>query len=105
MHSLSRMLLAFALSVVALGPPPGGSLARGEDWSHQLLASASGSTSSVWGRVSRLVSPAAAPPYTVRITNDLAYGPLPEEHLQLCEPAEVPGVHPVVVLIHSGSWR
>jgi acetyl esterase/lipase len=33
-----------------------------------------------------------------------AYGPLPEERLEICRPQRAGGRHPAVVLIHGGSW-
>ena len=33
-----------------------------------------------------------------------AYGPLPDERLQICRPQGARGLHPAVVLIHGGSW-
>jgi acetyl esterase/lipase len=33
-----------------------------------------------------------------------AYGPLPDERLQICRPQGAHGLRPAVVLIHGGSW-
>ena len=42
--------------------------------------------------------------YQVAIMQNVAYGPLTDEMLDLCLPQGVPGTHPGVILIHGGGW-
>jgi acetyl esterase/lipase len=42
--------------------------------------------------------------YTTTIQPDVAYGPEPEETLDLCLPQGAQGLRPGVVLIHGGGW-
>ncbi len=42
--------------------------------------------------------------YLARMLPDLAYGPLPDEKLDLCQPKGVASLRPAVVLIHGGGW-
>jgi acetyl esterase/lipase len=51
-----------------------------------------------------LVSAILPPKYTVRIRWNLAYGPQPDEVLDLCLPQGASGPHPAVVIIHGGGW-
>lgn len=44
------------------------------------------------------------PHYAVRMSADLAYGPLPQERLDLCRPLGVHGPLPVILAIHGGAW-
>ncbi|HXR64306.1 MAG TPA: alpha/beta hydrolase [Ktedonobacteraceae bacterium] len=43
--------------------------------------------------------------YQPAIQSNTAYGPLPDERLDLCKPRNAPGTHPGVVLIHGGGWQ
>ncbi|HST87699.1 MAG TPA: alpha/beta hydrolase, partial [Ktedonobacterales bacterium] len=43
--------------------------------------------------------------YAVEVRRDVAYGPLPEERLDLCRPVGAAGARPGVLLIHGGGWR
>jgi len=45
--------------------------------------------------------------YVVEVRRDVAYGPVPEERLDLCQPVGArPGApRPGVLLIHGGGWR
>lgn len=61
-----------------------------------------------WGATSS--SPAAGATATatsvpVGVQHDVAYGPLPDEKLDLCEPKSTAGTHPGVILIHGGGWH
>lgn len=51
-------------------------------------------------------APAApsSPQYAVRMTADVAYGPLAQERLDLCRPLGVRGPLPVILEIHGGAW-
>lgn len=42
--------------------------------------------------------------YSAQMLSDLAYGPLPDEKLDLCQPKGGVGERPAVVLIHGGGW-
>ncbi len=42
--------------------------------------------------------------YQVQIEQNVAYGPLSAETLDLCLPEGAPGLHPGVILIHGGGW-
>jgi len=44
------------------------------------------------------------PRYGVQIRPNIAYGPLPEEVLDLCLPVGASGPRPGVILIHGGGW-
>ena len=44
------------------------------------------------------------PHYAVRMTRNVAYGPRPEETIDLCEPIGARGPLPVVIAIHGGAW-
>lgn len=46
----------------------------------------------------------ALPQFAVRMTSDVAYGPLPQERLDLCRPIGARGPLRVVVAIHGGAW-
>lgn len=43
--------------------------------------------------------------YAAEVRRDVAYGPLAEERLDLCQPVGAAGARPGVVLIHGGGWR
>ena len=47
----------------------------------------------------------AAASYSVAVQSDVAYGPLPEEVLDICSPEGVTGPVPAFVDIHGGAWQ
>lgn len=51
------------------------------------------------------LSPVLPPPrYQPEVSNDIPYGPLPAETLDLCQPQGATDLRPGVILIHSGGW-
>jgi acetyl esterase/lipase len=44
------------------------------------------------------------PRYAIATQQDVAYGPLPAEKLDLCLPEKAAGVRPGVILVHGGAW-
>lgn len=68
------------------------------------------SSLTVWGSTKEAISllPARAahlsPEYAVVTRNDLAYGPLPDENLDLCSPTRATMPRPGVILLHGGGW-
>jgi acetyl esterase/lipase len=49
-------------------------------------------------------STVAAAQYAAVVQSNVAYGPLPEETLDLCRPRDATGPRPGVILIHGGGW-
>jgi acetyl esterase/lipase len=45
-----------------------------------------------------------AGPYAVKVAPDVAYGPLPAEKLDLCQPEGAAGPRPAIILIHSSGF-
>ncbi len=42
--------------------------------------------------------------YQAQVRSNIAYGPLPEETLDLCLPVGASGLRPSVILVHGGGW-
>ncbi len=47
---------------------------------------------------------AGLPSYSVRMSADLAYGPLAQQRLDLCRPVGLRGPLPLILAIHGGAW-
>lgn len=52
-----------------------------------------------------MLSTVGVPPYGYCQTNDVAYGPLPQHHLDVYKPNHPDPSHAVVVFVHGGHWR
>lgn len=52
------------------------------------------------------VTPGGLPPprYHATVQSNVAYGPLPDETLDLCQPQGAAGLRPGVILLHGGGW-
>jgi len=68
------------------------------------------SSLSVWGSTKAAISLLSAraahlsPEYAVVTRDDLDYGPLPDENLDLCYPTNATTPRPGVILLHGGGW-
>jgi acetyl esterase/lipase len=69
------------------------------------LAASGIATDQFAGRgLAALTLPPHVPIYPVELRAHLAYGPLPEEALDLCMPRGARAPRPTVLLIHGGGW-
>jgi acetyl esterase/lipase len=57
-------------------------------------------------RTTATLTPGGLPPprYHATMQSNLAYGPLPDETLDLCQPQGAAGLRPGVILLHGGGW-
>jgi acetyl esterase/lipase len=71
-----------------------------------LALTACGTPSTGRSTMTPTMTPGGLPPprYHATVQSDVAYGPLPGETLDLCQPQGAAGLRPGVILLHGGGW-